>query len=341
MERHIAELTNAQRRLGVLVTEVYNSGEPAGEAIRLWPRLRTDRIRPNLLRWSLFYLGAMLRRLDLSDGRMPVLHVHGDWHAFLLGRLAARRFGIRTRAATLHEWARGTDRSYALALGEYQPIFCTGGREAKRLAGITGTNVIHLPSAPADLFFAEPERAARHVDVIAVGTLNARKNYELLVECAALMPRLSFVVYGDGPERPRLQALAALKGLSNIEFAGVASAEEIRDAMCAARLFVNTALAEGFPTAALEAMACGLPVVMTPSNDYSAIVEPGVNGTITSGWNANELSQALERTLDDPGRLAKAGKTARAIAERHRWDSKARIVTEAMSAAASERGQQR
>lgn len=330
MERHIAELTAAQRRLGVRVTEIYNSGEPAGEAIRLWRSLRTDRLRPGLLRWSLFYLGAALSRINLSDGRVPVMHVHGDWHAFLLGAIAARGFGINSRAATIHERARASDSIYRYALRGYAPIFTTGAKEAKHLRALAGGEVIHLPSAPADLFFEAPTARADSVDVIAAGTMNARKNYELLVECAALLPRFSFALYGDGPQRLHLQALAAKKGLRNVRFAGSVSAIELRNAMGTARLFVNTALAEGSPTAALEAMACGLPVVMTPSNDYSTLIDSGTNGIVTLGWSADELACAVSHFLDDPLRMEEAVQAARHTAGAHRWEDKARVVTDAM-----------
>jgi glycosyltransferase involved in cell wall biosynthesis len=333
MERHIAELTAAQRRQDVRVTEVYNSGVPEGEALQLWSGRNTHLVRPNALRWSLFYFALLFRGLDFSDGKTPVLHVHGDWHAFLAGRLAARRFGIGTLAASLHEWARASDSYYRYALRGYAPIFTTGAKEAKRLRHLAGGEVIHLPSAPSDLFFESPTAKADPVDVIAAGTINARKNYELLVDCAALLPGFSFAIYGDGPQRPHLEALAGQKGLRNVRFAGSVSAAEMRNAMGAARLFVSTAMAEGSPTAALEAMACGLPVVMTPSNDYSTLIDTGANGIVTSGWGVDELASAVCYFLDDPRRLNEGARRAQTTAATHRWENKARTVTYAMIAA--------
>jgi len=329
MEQHVAQLTAAQRRLGVRVTQVHNSGEAIGEAIRLWPLLRTDRLRPNLLRWSLFYFGALFRQIDTSDCRVLVLHVHGDWQAFLLGRALAARLGVNVRAATLHEWVRG-DQVYATALRTYAPIFCTGANEAKRLTGITGSSVIHLPSAPADLFFARSQRNNPIVDVIAVGTLNPRKNYDLLLDCAALLPRVTFAIYGDGPERGRLEQLSIQMRLKNVQFRGPASPEAIRAGLSSSRLFINTAFSEGSPTAALEAMACGLPVVLTPSNDYSSIVTDGLNGKVTGSFEAGELASAIEEFIGNPDRLEKARRKSLDVAALHRWDAKALLVTNEM-----------
>jgi glycosyltransferase involved in cell wall biosynthesis len=332
MERHIAELTAAQRRQGVRVTEIYNSGAPSGESVRLLPALRTDKVRPNLLRWLLFYSAAALKQVDVADGRIPVVHIHGDWQAYLLGAALARRIGAELVAATLHDWARGSRKAYAFALRSFNPIFSTGLQEARLLSEITGKQVIYLPSAPAELFFLPPRSPGEPADVIVVGSLVPRKNMDAVIECAALRPHWTFAVYGEGPERERLERLRVGRGLNNVVFHGARKAEEVHSAMCAARLFLNTASAEGSPTAALEAMACGLPVALTPSNDYSRIIQQGLNGRVTRGFAAEELACAIDEFLEDPARLAKAATQSRRVAEAHRWDEKARIVTDAMIA---------
>jgi glycosyltransferase involved in cell wall biosynthesis len=337
MERHIAELTAAQRRMGVRVTELFNSGEPAGDAVQVWRGWRLDKVRPSVLRFAFLYGAAAARGIDLSDGRAPVVHAHGDWSAFLLGAAFGRFLGAKAVAATLHEWARAPRRLYELGLKGCDPIFATGFQEARHLSDITDKPVIHLPSAPADLFFAPPSGPSEPVDVIAVGSLIARKRFDLLIECATLRPNLSFAVLGGGPMLERLERLRSERGVKNLRFRGAATPDEVRSALCSARLFINLSLTEGSPTSALEAMACGLPVVLTPSNDYSAIVEPGITGRVTSGWDVDEVARAIDEFLDDPARLASAREVARRTAEAHRWDAKARIVTDAMVAAIARR----
>jgi glycosyltransferase involved in cell wall biosynthesis len=98
-------------------------------------------------------------------------------------------------------------------------------------------------------------------------------------------------------------------------------------------LFVSTATAEGSPTAALEAMACGLPVVLTPSNNYAGIVRAGINGRVTSGWTVEDLAKAIDEFLADPARATSVAAASRAVAEEHRWHRKAELVTKAMLAA--------
>lgn len=330
MERHIAELTAAQRAQGIRVTEVYNSGEPTGEGIRVWPTLRLEEVRPSRLRWFLFYSALARSQIDLSDGRLPVMHAHGDWPAFPLATALGRRIGASAIAASLHGRFHGAARRYARALRACDPIFTTGQTQSRQLTEIMGRTVIHMPSAPQDLFFSPPKQKLNEIDVVAVGNLARVKNLDLLMNSAEKCPDLRFLILGDGPERSRLIRLASELRLKNVQFGGAASPEEVHSALSSARLFLNTSYSEGSPTAALEAMACGLPVVLTPSNDYSTIVRPGLNGIVTRGWNSNELVEAVRWFLDSPRHLGQAKTISRAIALEHRWHEKAKLVTDAM-----------
>jgi glycosyltransferase involved in cell wall biosynthesis len=330
MEKHIASLTAAQRELGVRVTELYNSGSPSGESIQIWPSRRLDQLRPYFLREALFYAAAARKRPEFAEDRYRVVHVHGDWPSFLFGSMLGRILGADAVAASIHEWARGRPRLYPFALKNCDPIFATGLQEARLLQRLSGKAVTHLPSAPAELFFAPPRLAGEPSDVIVAGNLVPRKNLDLVLDVAELRPQYSFAVYGGGPERPRLNALLAKKGLNNLRFHGPVEAEALHSAMCSSKIFLNTAMAEGSPTAALEAMACGLPVVLTPSNDYSNLVDQGVNGRVTGGWDAKSIAAAIDDLLADPRKLSKAGKEARNVAESHRWIEKARTVTRMM-----------
>ena len=330
MERHIAQLTAAQRDLGVRVTEVFNRGTPEGESVQVWRGASIDQIRPYLLRSALFYAAAARRRFPLHDDRNRVVHVHGDWPAFLFGSIFGRLIGARVVAASLHEWMRGSPHHYALSLRHCDPIFATGLQEARRLSAITCKSVTHIPSAPSDVFFTKPRRRADPSDLIVVGSLIGRKNIELVLAIAERRPGWSISIYGGGPDYDNLERMRRQKGLNNVRFHGSVGQETLHAAMSASSLYLNTALAEGSPTAALEAMASGLPVVLTPSNDYSDLVVEGVNGVVSANWNIDELVATIERFLNEPARLVRARTAARETAKQHNWPEKARVVTEAM-----------
>jgi glycosyltransferase involved in cell wall biosynthesis len=289
------------------------------------------------LREALFYAAAARKQLNFADDGYRVVHVHGDWPSFLFGSMFARLVGADAVAASIHEWARGSPRIYALALRNCCPIFATGLQEARFLRQISGKGVTHLPSAPAELFFAPPKSRAEPSDVIVAGNLVPRKNLDLVLAVAELRPGLSFAIYGGGPERDRLEALRAKIRLNNVRFHGPVEPHALHSAMSSGKVFLNTALAEGSPTAALEAMACGLPVVLTPSNDFCNLVDQGVNGRVTEGWDANSIGDAIDAFLSSSGTLSRARKQARRTAEQHRWTEKARTVPEMMIASAAKR----
>lgn len=330
MERHIAELTAAQRKLGVRVTSVYNTGSADAGAIQILKPFALYRMRPAWLRNLLFYAAIARHRKFFRRTNVDVVHAHGGWSAFFLSGALARAIRAPVVAASVHGFIRPRPALHRWAMKKCDPVFATGLTEVRYFNQILAGTAYHLPSAPADLFFSPPAHDAEPADVILAGNLVPVKRTELVLECAKRRPNLRFSIYGDGPERARLEALKSEGGLGNVTFHGAATREHIHAAMCCAKLFLNVSESEGSPTAALEAMACGLPVVLTPSNDYSALVLIEKNGVVTKGWDVDEITAAIDRCLSDGDRRRKMGEQARKVAHKHRWEAKARFVTDAM-----------
>jgi len=94
----------------------------------------------------------------------------------------------------------------------------------------------------------------------------------------------------------------------------VTDAEQVRALLSAADVYVIPSRREGLPLAALEAMACGLPVVTTATANISGFLdaaEPEGAGTVAEP-EARAMALALERLLDDEALRARAGRLARA-----------------------------
>src|SRR5215210_1573497 len=90
MERHIAELTAAQRKLGVKVTSIYNTGSADGDAIQILKPYALYRLRPASLRNLVFYNAIARYREFFRRANVNVVHAHGGWSAFLLAQALAR-----------------------------------------------------------------------------------------------------------------------------------------------------------------------------------------------------------------------------------------------------------
>lgn len=100
--------------------------------------------------------------------------------------------------------------------------------------------------------------------LLAVGRLEAQKQLDLLVRAVALLPRgaVRLVILGEGPERPKLEALICQLGLRpHVEMPGFA--KDVAGWLHQASLFILPSRYEGLPAVVLEAMAANCPLLST------------------------------------------------------------------------------
>jgi glycosyltransferase involved in cell wall biosynthesis len=333
MEKHIAQLSAAQRQSGIEVVNVYNIGKADGPAIQIFPGLSLLCIWPAVLRNLVFYMGMLPALRRLRSNTPTVLHVHGDWSDFLFSKVLAILLGVELVAASAHDRLRKTKSIlYRWSLSHCHLIFTTGKEEQLFLEELLARTVYHLPSAPLDDFFEFSVRdTTKSCDVISVGNFFPKKRQDLVLECARSRPRLRFAVYGDGPELEAIITRSQAQEIRNIKFLGRRPAAAIKEACQRAKVFLSTSEVEGTPTAVLEAMATGLPVVLTPSNNYTWLVQSGVNGFITNTWQPDEILSYIDIILADEARRIAMGEANHKNAIKYTWRNNARFVTELMS----------
>src|SRR6185436_15210544 len=113
-------------------------------------------------------------------------------------------------------------------------------------------------------------------------------------------------IFGEGPDRPRLEALARTLGIADrVRFRGhVATSEEVWRELARAKIAVQPSGREGFGLFPLEAMAVGLPVVHCESSESAVdeLVRDGVDG-IAAPAHPGGLATALAGLLADEPRL--------------------------------------
>ncbi len=115
--------------------------------------------------------------------------------------------------------------------------------------------------------------------VLSVGSLDQNKNYRVIIEAIAKLgnPKIHYVICGDGPLDKYLKDLAENLGISSqVHFLGFRS--DIAEICKICNVFAIPSLREGLGMAALEAMACGLPLVTSNLHgimDYSVDGETG------------------------------------------------------------------
>jgi glycosyltransferase involved in cell wall biosynthesis len=157
-----------------------------------------------------------------------------------------------------------------------------------------------------------------------VGRLAEIKKQDVLIRAVGgLRPRLPgvrLVLVGDGPERPRLEALAHESGLGDrVHFVGYQPCPAAFLRMM--DVFSLTSRSEGFPVSLLEAWLAGRPVVCPAVGGIPEVVTHGINGLLFPPGDDAALVEGLASVLGDGGlarRLGEAGRSA--VRERYSID---------------------
>ena len=283
--------------------------------------------------WPPSYL-INLPRL-LRRRRFDVAHFHlfgANW----IGKPLAALCGVRLRVnhdqcndrlRTDHAWRLALDRATNLLSSH---IFAVSESTRATLVGlekIAPAKITLLPNAVDTDRFRPPTAAERSAArgelalprdgtvVAGLGRLHPQKNWPLFLRLAARFPEVAFVIAGTGPQEERLRAQAP----ANVHFAGFRDA---RTVLAAADVFLLTSDYEGTPMTLLEAMACGVPPVVSAVDGCAEILADGAGGLTAPAGDDVAFAAQLGQVLGDPERRARIGAAAR---ERVRQAYNARV----------------
>ncbi|MBN2207885.1 MAG: glycosyltransferase [Candidatus Coatesbacteria bacterium] len=159
-----------------------------------------------------------------------------------------------------------------------------------------------------ELGIGEDERV-----LISVGRLIPQKSPELLISAFKIVheshPKTRLLVLGSGELRCDLEALAAKLALSSsMIFAGFR--EDVAECLAASDVFVSSSVKEGFSNALLEALASGLPAVVTDVGGNREALRDGQEGFLCKP-RPQELAERVVRILCDSELCERMSKSAR------------------------------
>lgn len=204
--------------------------------------------------------------------------------------------------------------------------------------GVRGERMVVVPNGVDLEKIDSVEAGELTYDLVYVGRLSEHKRVDLLIEAVSLarevMPDIRCGVIGDGPEMERLRRLVEdLQIEENVVFLGfLETDEDLIAAMKSSRIFVLPSMREGFGISALEANACGLPVVTVRSemNAASDLVEEGLNGLVVDP-TPEDMAEAVLKLLKDD-MYNRLSEPSRRVAEKYDWS----VVTDAIERAYEE-----
>lgn len=304
VETHVLEiLSNLDRTLFEPTLYCWSVDELVAAAGEL--RVPVHVLPPLRSKLDLRYHLAVVRALRRS--RHDLLHViQGDSYMSLSALAAAKPLGARAVVVTVQRPSSSGDRVSDLArrlaanrvdaqIGPSAYVLEQLAALSQRLEGAelirNGIGAIDpLPRARAR---GELGLRGDRPTVGAALRLVAWKQVDVIVAAAHALPDVDFVVLGDGPERSRLERLAA--GTS-VRFCGFRP--HAGSLLGAFDVFVHPTPTEPQGIAVLEAMAAGVPVVVADSGGAAESVEHGRTG-LHAPADGEAFAAAVRRLLDD------------------------------------------
>jgi glycosyltransferase involved in cell wall biosynthesis len=287
---------------------------PVGPRLALYKAAGQRRILPPLVFGAAVLLHLLRHRRDYD-----MVHTASFPYFSLLAGAAVRPLRRFRLVVDWHElWSREYWLEYlgpvggrignwvqALCVRVPQRAFCFSELYARRLReqGVNGElTVLHgeyagslEPRGPAP---AEPVIvfAGRHIPEKRPAALVAA-----MAPLRELAPGVRAVIFGDGPERPHVQAAVAAHGVGDlVDVPGFVATEELQSTLRRALCMVLPSRREGYGLVVIEAASLGVPsvVVAHPDNAAVELVEDGVNGVIAPSADPRALAEAVARVQE-------------------------------------------
>jgi phosphatidylinositol alpha 1,6-mannosyltransferase len=292
----------------------------------------------------LFSIAKVLKHFNPT-----LIHVTGPSEIGLLGAALALCYRIPLAASwhtNVHEYAgrrfahliRVLPERYALSAGRSieqcslyvaaelysfaRILFAPNPELCRTLERVTGRCCRLMPRGVDSILFDPGKRTRREDDgeiVLGfVGRLSVEKNVALLARVqreleAAGKRRFRFVVVGHGAEDAWLR-----RNLRRAEFTGVLRGEALATAYANMDLFVFPSHTDTFGNVVLEALASGVPAIVTPDGGPASIVRDGCTGSIVRD---DGFAPAIASILDNPSLLSGMHAAARNYALAASWDA--------------------
>ena len=244
----------------------------------------------------------------VANGSPCELCSHGAFHhAATKGCYAGPRSSAVVLAAEayLHKWLRTYERCVDMFLAPSEFVrnkLIASGFPAQRIEVLP-----HFQALPDDEHLAADEGY-----ILYFGRLSPEKGVYELLRAMVRLPHTPLIIAGDGPERPRLEALARELNLNNVLFEGMVHGEKLQKliAGCSFSVFPSHAY-ETLGKSILESYAWGRPVIASDLGSRRELVQHGITGLLHSDGDREHLAHSIGFLFDRPDLIDKMGAAAR------------------------------
>ncbi|MDI3535255.1 MAG: hypothetical protein PWQ82_1620 [Thermosediminibacterales bacterium] len=311
--------------------------------------------------WVLHLNMSMIEKainLILQTGNFDIIHCH-DWMTAYSGKALKHSFRIPL-VATIHatEWGRNggiynQTQSYInsvewwLNYEAWKVICCSKymKNELQNLFSLPEDKIRIIPNGievntlkDLDIKFKRSDYASDDEKIIFfIGRLVEEKGVQIALKAMPIVlaenPNVKFVISGDGPRSPALKKLASELGIAHkVIFTGYID-DKVRNSLFnASSAAIFPSLYEPFGIVALEAMAAGVPVIVSDTGGFKEIVDERENGLKVPPGNPEMLAKAINTILENQILAQKIkAKGLNMVKKRFSWENIAQKTVEVYS----------
>jgi len=300
------------------VEPILLSTTPKREYLRLYQRLRMKNVKiilsslpfKSLLYWVWLFFSSL--RI-IKRHRIDIVHCHGTKEALVVG-LAAKL--LRKKIIYTIEG----DPNIEISISPYSYSFLDklflrfswniGLKLADKIVGCSNWMAEHLKKygleatgIPNPIDYERFSNVMAHgSNIVCIARFEKVKNIETLIIAASEIlkkyPEVKLVIVGGGSQEKELKALAEKLSISdNVEFQGFRP--DVENVLKDALVFVLSSIYEPFGMVAAEALAAGLPIIVSKVGGLREIVKDGINGFSFNPRDWQELSKKILLLLEN------------------------------------------
>jgi 1,4-alpha-glucan branching enzyme len=324
--RHVGELTRLLSRSEAV--DVYAPVDAASASPPIGVRLHEVRVPP-APSYQRFWLAYCDEAIRLAAGRdADVVHAH-EWMTALAGaNLAALLRKPLVVNVHLPQSSAFNAAIENVGLAHADLVIVNSEAVRDELLSRRGVRLAEVAVVPngVDTVLFRPRRRERRDPgrVLFAGRLAPQKGVDVLLRAFEVVlrrrPDASLRVLGDGDQELYLRRFARYLGVARrVEFCGWCTDADLVENYRSAAVVAVPSRYEPFGLVAVEAMACGVPVVASRVGGVATVVEDGVSGYLVEPANYLELAQRIVALLVDEAGRAAMGRAARARAALFTW----------------------
>jgi glycosyltransferase involved in cell wall biosynthesis len=326
-EVHAAELTAALAARGIEQHVFARAGvAPQGAALhRMAGRGSPVTGRVRLLRYCAWVIAAVLR--EHRRQRFDLLHVHGDFPEAMTGAVLSRALGVpmllTVHGGLVRRWWHDVARLAAFSTCELVWTVSQEIAETLRAAGVS-CEVVVRPSAVREEFFVVGDAHEHREGIVTVGRLAPVKGLEHFVAARDQLAKQvtttwTVIADGTGPYAEAIRTeIARRPDMTCREEHDPAA---LAKTVASSAVFVLSSVTlerqhEGVPTALMEAMAAGVPIIASAGGGIDVLLDRGRLGLLVPPGDADALARAILEVLNDPAAARERAAAARQQAVR-------------------------